>query len=136
MDPKRLYLSKNKVIGGVCGGIAEYINVDPTIVRLLWVLLALTNGIGIVLYFLALFIIPEDPYTNANRSAAVVDKVRDSFNRVVRESSNSNARNFGIILIITGGLLILHRFIPHLSWQVIWSIILIILGLFLILRRS
>jgi phage shock protein PspC (stress-responsive transcriptional regulator) len=58
---KRLYRSaKNRVLGGVCGGIGEYFNVDPTIVRLLWILFGLTV-VGFVFYFIAWFIIPRNP---------------------------------------------------------------------------
>jgi len=56
---KRLYLSdSDKKIAGVCGGVAEYLAVDPTIVRLLWALLAL-SGVGIVAYLVAWIIIPS-----------------------------------------------------------------------------
>jgi len=57
---KRLYRSKeNKIIGGVCGGIAEHLNADPTIVRLIWVLACLLWGAGVLLYLIAWIIIPE-----------------------------------------------------------------------------
>jgi len=60
--PKRLYRSgKKKVLGGVCGGIAEYFNVDPTIIRLLWVLFFLAYGAGILAYIVAWAIIPKNP---------------------------------------------------------------------------
>jgi phage shock protein C len=61
---KRLYLSEtNKRIGGVCGGIGEYFNIDPTLVRLLTVVLAFMTGIigGIVVYLIAWAIIPQTP---------------------------------------------------------------------------
>jgi len=45
---KRLYRSRDRKIGGVCGGIAEYFNMDPTIVRLIWAVLALAYGTGIL----------------------------------------------------------------------------------------
>ncbi|MCI8299902.1 MAG: PspC domain-containing protein [Lachnospiraceae bacterium] len=57
---KRLYKSrKNRVICGVCGGLGEYLNVDPTIIRLLAVLLGCTST-GIIIYFLAAIIMPEE----------------------------------------------------------------------------
>ena len=57
---KRLYRSKKtKVIGGVCGGIAEYVDTDPTWIRLLWALGSLAWGAGILAYILAWIIIPE-----------------------------------------------------------------------------
>ena len=58
---KRLYRSGNeRILGGVCGGIAEYLNVDPTIIRLLWILFGF-SGIGIVFYFIAWIIMPRNP---------------------------------------------------------------------------
>ena len=62
MNNKRLYLSKNdKKLVGVCGGIAEYLNVDPTIVRLIWVLMSFAVGTGLIAYFICALIIPEAP---------------------------------------------------------------------------
>ncbi|NLZ82813.1 MAG: PspC domain-containing protein [Clostridiales bacterium] len=59
MEPKKLYRSStNKMIFGVCGGVADYINVDATIVRLVWALLGVTAGVGIVLYVIAAIIMP------------------------------------------------------------------------------
>ena len=58
---KRLYRSKtNRVIGGVCGGMGEYFGIDPTIIRLIWVILALMGGTGIIAYIIAWIIIPEE----------------------------------------------------------------------------
>ena len=59
---KRLYKSaSNKKLCGVCGGVAEYLNVDPTIVRLLLVAFTLLGGSGILLYIAAALIMEEDP---------------------------------------------------------------------------
>jgi len=59
---KRLYRSgKDKILGGVCGGIAEYFKVDPVIIRLLWVLFGLGWGSGILAYIIAWIIIPRNP---------------------------------------------------------------------------
>ena len=62
MEPKRLYKSKtNRVFFGVCGGLGEYFNIDPTIFRLILVLLVCGAGSGIVAYIVAAIIMPE-PY--------------------------------------------------------------------------
>ena len=59
---KRLYKSnKDKMLDGVCGGLAEYFGVDPTLIRLAWVLLCAMGGSGIVAYIIAAVIIPRDP---------------------------------------------------------------------------
>ncbi|MFH2020926.1 MAG: PspC domain-containing protein [archaeon] len=57
---KKLFRStKNKVIAGVCGGLGEYFDVDPTIVRLVWVVFSLMGGAGILAYIIAWIIIPK-----------------------------------------------------------------------------
>lgn len=59
MEPKRLFKSRtNRVLCGVCGGIGEYFNIDPTIIRLLFILLGCT-ATGIIAYIIAAIIIPE-----------------------------------------------------------------------------
>lgn len=56
---KQLTKSRNKKICGVCGGIAEYFNVDPSLVRLVWLLLVLCAGTGFLAYFIAAIVMPE-----------------------------------------------------------------------------
>ena len=59
---KRLYKSNvNKMLDGVCGGIAEYLNMDPTLIRLGWVLFCALGGSGIIAYIIAAIIIPRNP---------------------------------------------------------------------------
>ena len=58
---KRLYRSKNnKIVAGVCAGIGEYFEVDPVLIRLLWVVFTLMGGAGIIAYIIAWIIIPEE----------------------------------------------------------------------------
>ena len=61
---KRLYKSSgNKMLCGVCGGVAEYFNIDPTLVRLGWVIFSLAGGSGVLAYIIAAIIIPDGPNT-------------------------------------------------------------------------
>lgn len=58
---KRLYRSTNDVmLAGVCGGLAEFLGIDPTIVRLIWAVFSFSGGMGIWLYIIAAIIIPKD----------------------------------------------------------------------------
>ena len=60
MEPKRLYRSKTqRMLCGVCGGIAEYFNIDPTLVRLAWAIVSL-GGPGLLLYLIAAIVVPEE----------------------------------------------------------------------------
>ena len=59
-ERKRLYKSRNnKMICGVCAGIADYFNIDPSIVRVLWAVLALAAGTGVLAYIACAIILPE-----------------------------------------------------------------------------
>lgn len=61
MNTKRLYKSNNRQIAGVCGGIGEYLNVDPTLIRLIWILVVIAGGSGILLYVIASIIMEDAP---------------------------------------------------------------------------
>ncbi|MHB9143778.1 MAG: PspC domain-containing protein [Symbiobacteriia bacterium] len=69
---KRLYRSRReRMVSGVCGGIADYFNVDPTLVRVIWVLVTLTSGgLGLLAYVAAIIIVPEEPRTLRQDAAA------------------------------------------------------------------
>lgn len=59
---KRLYRSlKDRKIAGVCGGLAAYLDADPVIVRLAWIIFTLAGGAGIIAYILSWIIVPEEP---------------------------------------------------------------------------
>ncbi len=127
---RRLYKSRrDKIIDGVCGGVAEYLNMDPTIVRILWILLTFMGGSGIILYIAAMIIVPPNPaHVNLPPSE-----------RVARGRSDA-AVLFGAVFIILGGLILLDNlhFVPwhfwRLSWETVIAIVLILGGLLLILR--
>lgn len=62
METKRLYRSRSNVmIGGVCAGLADYFNLDPTVVRLIFVLLALLGGHGVLVYLILWLVVPLQP---------------------------------------------------------------------------
>ena len=59
MGDKKLTKSSNRMICGVCGGIGEYLGIDPTVVRLLWVVFSVMGGAGLLAYIVAAIIVPE-----------------------------------------------------------------------------
>ncbi len=58
---KRLYKSSDRKVCGVCGGIADYFDIDPTIVRLIWVVFTLAGGSGILAYIIAAIVMDDEP---------------------------------------------------------------------------
>ncbi|MEJ5292893.1 MAG: PspC domain-containing protein [Candidatus Methanosuratincola sp.] len=98
--PKRLYRSNsNRILGGVCGGIAEYFNVDPVIVRLIWIVFTVIYGFGILLYLIAWVIIPRSPegYSPPQQGGGTT---AFSLNRGARRALVV----FGLILVLFGAL--------------------------------
>lgn len=63
MSSKRLYRSvRDKKLAGVCGGVAEYFNIDPSIVRILWLIFGLCYFVGVLAYIIAVIVVPQEPY--------------------------------------------------------------------------
>lgn len=121
---KRLYRSiTNKIIGGVCGGLGEYFDVDPVLVRVITVLLFLATGFGILAYIIAWIIIPKRP----------LDVVPVPANH---EYSSWSKYLPGLILMAIGVILLIRESWFWFDWEDFWPVILIAVGLLLIFRRS
>ncbi len=148
----KLYRSRtDKIIFGVCGGLAKYFDLDSSLFRVLFVLLTLANGLGIILYLaLALLVSPEPGEPVAvNRS----EKIKEFANEVGQKgkslaaelemsgSDRGGAKNIlGIIIILIGVALLLKRVAPFLvdwvRWDVIWPVFIILIGFFLVFKKS
>ncbi len=124
MTGKRLYKSRTeRMIDGVCGGLAEFFGVDVTLVRITWVLLTLLGGSGIILYLVAMFIIPVNP--------AYVPPSQ----KVKASSTGANAKFWGILLVVVGILWLFRNLdIPYylhwwgFSWDYMLPVVLILAG--------
>ncbi len=123
---KKIYRSaQNRIIAGVCGGFGEYLNIDPIIIRLLWIFMILFGGAGILFYIVAWIMMPVNP------KQEVVVQTR-------------NTRHiFGILLILIGGIILLSNlnvisfcnwfdWWDYISWGSMIPILLIVIGLLLI----
>src|SRR5689334_12798244 len=96
--PRRLYKSRrNRFIDGICGGIAEYFQVDPTIVRLLWVLVTLLGGSGIILYIVGMIVIPVNPEHVLSPQPAGIPGMPPPGN-----GRADKRRFFGILVMLSG----------------------------------
>jgi len=143
---KRLYRSaKSKVFGGVAGGIAEYFDIDPIIIRLLFVIIAFAGGGGAVVYLILWIALPLEPITLFNmnmgsgeptgpenpgeQSAADYNTATSSnpFNIPVKPE-NRNGLIGGIVLISLGLIFLANRFIPNINFSDLWPLVLVVLG--------
>ncbi|MGB9824932.1 MAG: PspC domain-containing protein [Candidatus Hydrothermia bacterium] len=114
-----------RVLGGVCAALADYFQIDVSIIRLVMVLLALYSGAGILFYILAWIIIPEEEVSGEEKTDT----------KDVSEPSNDNTKLLGGILILLLGILILIRNVVGFPpFSMIWPAFLIVLGIWLIIR--
>jgi phage shock protein C len=148
--PRRLARDgRNAVIGGVAAGFAEYLDVDPVLVRLGFVLLAFVNGLGVLFYLVCWLVMPRRdavaPPTTPADAGGAFDEARAAGERLaaqVRAAAPDTAGAqlaVGSLLVIVGGLLLGHNLDwfrwPHwLRFETLWPLLLVALGLGLIAK--
>ena len=120
-ESRRLYKSRaDRMLDGVCGGVAEYFSLDSTLVRLAWVLLTLVGGMGVILYLAGMIIMPVNREKTSVPPAAARER---------------NAKFWGILLVAVGavwfmgnlGIPLWHRW-WGLAWDVVLPVLLILAG--------
>ena len=69
METKRIYRSnKDRILGGVCGGLGAYLNLDPVLLRVVWAIAFFFGGVGVLAYIIAWILIPEEPINRNSQS--------------------------------------------------------------------
>ena len=152
MHGERITKSKtDKVIDGVCGGLAEYFRIDPVIVRLIFVVLVFLNGIGLLLYIILVIIMPKAEQVDQPQKETIQENVQEIGERVKEAGeglghafSNKNGEKhskraawFGIILILLGIFFLLENLhlIPWVNKDLFWPVIIILVGVWLLIKR-
>ncbi len=149
MQPKLMRSDSDKMFGGVCGGIAAYLDVDAILVRFAFIMLIFASGIGIPLYFILMFIMPEDDNTiplheedwqveqEIKITEEDIDNLKNEAQTAERGAHPQGPIIFAIVLI-TAGLYLLGQNMGLLGWLNIgWfgPLLIIGIGLFVIYRR-
>jgi len=126
-EPRLARSRDDRVIAGVCGGLARYLGIDAVLVRIAALLLIFAGGVGLVLYVIGWIAMPEEPGDNdlAEGDAALTE------NELERRRG---AAIFGILFIVLGIFFLLNEVWPDLSWQYVWPVALIAVGLAIVLR--
>jgi phage shock protein C len=123
-DQRRLTRSRsNRIVAGVCAGLADYLGVDRVLIRIAFVVLALAGGGGLVIYAIAWIAIPEE---DPNAPAAP---------RAAAEPSESARLVLGALLIAVGTILLLNLLVPGIS-RFFWPLALIAVGVAIIVQSS
>ena len=146
----KLYRSQTeKMLGGVCGGLSKYLNIDVTIVRLFFIVLTFLGGFGPLIYFIMWIVVPLENYTYTDSHPERFDgedikeragMVRDDFISAVKQPNQNAARLIGFALIAVGRIYLVHQLkIPWLSWLnsgVIWATLILLAGIALLIRGT
>jgi len=130
---KRLYRSPtDKVIGGVCGGLGDYFDIDPVLIRIITVLLVIGYGVGLLAYIIAWIIVPKREDEMASEVAPQVavsvepPQPRPPWHKYLP----------GLVLVSLGVLLLVHEHWYWFDFDELWPAVFILIGLFLIFRRN
>jgi phage shock protein PspC (stress-responsive transcriptional regulator) len=138
---KRIYRSNTeKVIGGVCGGLGEYFGIDPTWVRVLFVLTIFANGVGLLAYLIGWIVIPRETEVSTETTTAEgsMAEGHSVAAHQSREAHKHRGAGFlpGIILVILGMIFLFDRVFYWFDFDYVWPLVLVGIGVILIYRAT
>lgn len=139
-EHRKLTRSSERMIGGVCSGLARYLNLDPVLVRLVFIALALVNGLGVLIYLIMWLLVPDEaagPQSGDDVIRANLEDIGNQARRIGERigRSEGSAFLFGVLLIVLGGLFLLRNFVPGIDMSLMWPLLLIALGGYLLLKH-
>lgn len=140
--PRRLYRSeKDKIIAGVAGGIGEYFEIDPNIIRIIFVLLTIFGGWGLVLYIILWIALPTESNVDVVSGEVIRENIGEMKGRVRQysiEVSKEDSRFWwGMLLLILGILFLFGNFGLFYFFDIfkLWPLVLIIIGLLILSKK-
>lgn len=147
MKNNKLYRSaEDKVIFGVCGGLGEYFDIDPVIIRIVFVLLTVWGGSGILVYIILAIVVPEKsggrkkPKKETDKIEKEIEenieKLAKDAEKIVKKHSDKGNMVFGLILLFVGLSLLAGNFFPIFNIWKFWPVILIVLSLVILAKGS
>lgn len=146
-NQRTFYRSRiNRIIGGVCGGLSERLNFDVSIIRLIFVLLALFGGGGLLIYIVLWIIVPERPWELPGQGARYGSDygsyqstgATDDQQNIEYESVKTDSKFhllLGAGLIVAGLLFMMANFVSWLNIRDLWPVVLIFAGLALLFSQ-
>lgn len=143
-NTKKLYRSKNnRIIFGVCGGLGEYFETDPLIVRILFVILSLLNGAGIIAYLILAVVVPEDEKEKKSKKNDVETGEKTEIVEELKSGSwFKSAKNiFGLIIVLIGLNVLFEQVFQYspfswIDWGIVWGLLIILIGSRIILGSN
>jgi phage shock protein C len=143
---KKLYRSESdRMLAGVAGGLADYFEIDSTIVRLIFITLSLIGGSGLLAYFILWVVVPSKSSakkTDTDTVSENINEIKEKAKSLTKHTSVKNSSSpslVGLIFIIIGIYFLLNNFGINLRFirtDLLWPVIFIILGLSIITRKK
>ena len=121
---------QNKVIGGVCAGLANYFNIDISLARVIFVLFSIVGGCGLLLYIVMWIVVPAAPYGSVSYGDSFDAPVKPS-TYIPKNGPSTGGLVAGATLIVLGSFFLLDQFdfIPDIEFHKFWPVVLIVIGL-------
>lgn len=142
MEKKLQRDTQHRVIGGVCSGLANYFDIDVTLVRLLFAVAFFVFSSGFWIYLLLWLILPAATVGNTQTNYYVspdgtTEVSSEETSDVVKTPvQNKGGLVAGLILIGIGAIGLVNRYIPEITWSTVWPFLLIVLGIFLMIPKN
>lgn len=140
MEPRLVRSEEERIVAGVCSGLAQYLGIDPVLVRLAFLLLIPAGGVGIPLYFILMIIMPSESDVGLSQSEVVeknFEELGDTFSSSVdRARQHPNGPTIAAVLLIVMGIYFLLENFGLVSGGLFWPLALILLGVFMLVRRN
>ena len=140
MSETRLTRSNNdRVIAGVCGGLAAYLDIDSVLVRLAFVILLFASGIGIPIYVILWIVMPEQD-SDISSDAEVIQKNLGEMGETVHSGVSRLGRpgTVGVLLVLLGAYFLLNQlgWLNWISGAMFWPLVIIGFGFYLLIKRN
>jgi phage shock protein C len=139
MMAKKLYRSRtDSMIAGICGGLAEYFDIDSSLVRVGAVLITLAGGAGIVAYVILWIVVPQKSLASSMEEGEDKAVVEPETVKKEGEEKDRGVLLVGMILTVLGVLLLMNNYLPFswLSFSRLWPLLLIFIGILVIVKGS
>lgn len=141
MEKKLNRLRNDRVLAGVASGLARHFGTDPVIIRVLFIVLALAGGSGVLAYIVLWAIVPEEPFQFKSFGESTTDATGSPTNETVDKSTTDKEATKGSViaggvLILLGSLFLAEEFLPSFDFSKFWPLLLIGIGVLLLVNSK
>lgn len=124
---KKLYRSRrDKMLGGVAGGLGSYFEIDPVLIRIIFIAATFISGVGLVSYILLWIIVPFEPVVRVSTEPPVT--AQEDYELLDSDTKRKRGAVIGVVLIALGAIFLADNFLPFFDFEEFWPLLLIAIG--------